>query len=79
LVSANDSPRKIEFLASFVATGTALILHDFTNTMDDRTFSDPVDCTVDFDTSVLQGKTAIVTGGVNGLGQAYVRALDSAG
>lgn len=47
--------------------------------MDDRTFSDPVDCTVDFDTSVLQGKTAIVTGGVNGLGQAYVRALDSAG
>ncbi|KAF3042460.1 hypothetical protein E8E12_009767 [Didymella heteroderae] len=38
----------------------------------------PVDCDVDFDPSVLAGKTAIVTGGASGLGEAYVRALVNA-
>ncbi|KAI0145351.1 hypothetical protein GGR57DRAFT_480495 [Xylariaceae sp. FL1272] len=35
----------------------------------------PVNCEVGFDASVLAGKTAVVTGGAGGLGQAYVRAL----
>ncbi|KZF19308.1 short chain dehydrogenase/ reductase [Xylona heveae TC161] len=39
----------------------------------------PVDCTVDFDPSHLKGKTAIVTGGANGLGEAYVRSLVAIG
>ena len=39
----------------------------------------PVDCDVDFDTANLKGKTAIVTGGANGIGEAYVRALISVG
>jgi len=38
-----------------------------------------VDCEVDVDTSALSGKTAIVTGGADGLGRAYVRALHAAG
>ena len=38
----------------------------------------PVACNVDFDTSNLAGKTAVVTGGANGLGEAYVRALHAA-
>lgn len=37
-----------------------------------------MDCTVDFPTSNVAGKTAIVTGGANGIGEAYVRALYSA-
>ena len=35
----------------------------------------PINCNVDFDASNLNGRTAIVTGGANGLGEAYVRAL----
>jgi len=39
----------------------------------------PIDCNVDVDTSTLQGKTAIVTGGANGIGEGFVRALIAAG
>ncbi|KAJ0117350.1 Carbonyl reductase family member 4 [Diaporthe amygdali] len=39
----------------------------------------PVDSQADFDPNIVRGKLAIVTGGANGLGEAYVRALQSAG
>jgi len=39
----------------------------------------PIDCDIDFDASVLKDRTAIVTGGANGIGEAYVRALYNAG
>ncbi|KAJ9144595.1 Adam [Pleurostoma richardsiae] len=40
--------------------------------------SGPVDCNIDFDSSNLAGKTAVVTGGASGIGEGYVRALVAA-
>lgn len=42
-------------------------------------YTGPVDLTRPLDTSKLTGKTAIVTGGANGIGEGYVRALISQG
>ncbi|KAH0281372.1 phosphoglycerate mutase-like protein, partial [Aureobasidium melanogenum] len=47
--------------------------------MSEHIHTGPVPCDVDFDASTLKGKTAIVTGGANGLGEGYVRALVHAG
>ncbi|KAJ4304475.1 hypothetical protein N0V90_000001 [Kalmusia sp. IMI 367209] len=38
----------------------------------------PIDCNVNFDPANVAGKTAIVTGGASGIGEAYVRALHAA-
>ncbi|RMZ80443.1 hypothetical protein DV737_g3000, partial [Chaetothyriales sp. CBS 132003] len=39
----------------------------------------PVKCETDFDTSSLKGKTVIITGGANGIGEAYAKSLVAAG
>lgn len=41
------------------------------------TYTGPVDVTLPYDPSLLTGRTAIVTGGANGIGEGYVRALVS--
>ena len=42
-------------------------------------YTGPIDCTIDLDLSSLKGKTGVITGGANGIGGAYARALLSAG
>jgi len=47
--------------------------------IDPYKYSGPIDTTVSPDLSTLRDKSVIVTGGANGLGEAYVRAFSAAG
>ena len=47
--------------------------------MERYTNKGPVTCDDEFDTSNVKGKSAIVTGGANGIGEQYVRSLVKAG
>ncbi|KUM57664.1 hypothetical protein ACN42_g9509 [Penicillium freii] len=49
------------------------------DTMQEYTYAGPIDCSKPINVENLKGKTAIVTGGANGLGEAYVRALVAVG
>ncbi|OAL28306.1 hypothetical protein AYO22_03012 [Fonsecaea multimorphosa] len=47
--------------------------------MASRYVDSPVDCSVKCDRTKVKGKTAIITGGANGIGAAYAKALADAG
>lgn len=48
---------------------------EYDGSMDDFTCTEPVDFSKPLDLSVIKGKSALVTGGANGLGAGFVTAL----